>query len=241
VETENVTLAAALIAGLLSFFSPCVFPLVPASLGYLTGVMTQEMGAAKRLPIWLHAAFYVLGFGLVFVLLGATAGLLGGILYPIMPYVVRAGGVLLIIFGLQITGLISIPWLAMDRRLELDRGKPRSYGRSFLVGIVFAAGWTPCVGPVLTAITLLAADSRTAATGALLLAVYALGLGAPFLLVAGMVDVALPLLRKMNHYLRAISVVSGGLLIIMGILLLLGLFEQLVFWLNATFMAPIGS
>jgi cytochrome c-type biogenesis protein len=240
VEAEKVSFAAALIAGLLSFFSPCVLPLVPAYLGYLTGVMANEMRSAKRLPIWVHALFFVLGFGLVFVLLGATAGLLGSILYPIMPYVIRIGGILLIIFGLQTMGVISIPWLAMDRRFELEHGQNRSFGRSFLIGIVFAAGWTPCVGPVLTAITILAADSQTVATGAALLAVYALGLGAPFLAVAGMVDVALPLVHKMNRYLRGISIVSGILLIIMGILLTLGLFEQLVFWLNATLMAPAG-
>lgn len=238
---ERVTLVAALIAGLLSFFSPCVLPLVPAYLGYLTGVLANELGSSKRWPVWLHALFFVLGFGLVFVLLGAAAGLLGGIMYAILPYVIRVGGVLLIIFGLQIMGILSIPWLAMDRRLEWGQAQPRSYGRSFLVGIVFAAGWTPCVGPVLTAITILAADSRTAATGALLLAVYALGLGVPFMAVAGMVDVALPLLRKINRHMRAISIVSGALLILMGILLALGLFEQLIFWLNASFIAPVGS
>jgi cytochrome c-type biogenesis protein len=239
VEVENVTLAAALAAGLLSFFSPCVVPLVPAYLGYLTGIMANEVRSAQRLPIWLHALFFVLGFGLVFVSLGATAGLLGSILYPIMPYVVRVGGVLVVVFGLQVSGLISIPWLAMDRRLELEVAPQRTYGRSFLIGIVFAAGWTPCVGPVLTTITLLAADSRTAVTGALLLAVYALGLGVPFLAVAGLADVALPLLRRLNHYMRIISIISGILLIIMGILLTLGLFEQLVFWLNARFAPPL--
>jgi cytochrome c-type biogenesis protein len=238
-ETGNVSLAAALIAGLLSFFSPCILPLVPAYLGYLTGVMVNEMQSARRLAIWLHALFFVFGFGLVFVLLGAAAGLLGNILYPIMPYIVRVGGVLLIVFGLQITGLISIPWLAMDRRFELDRAQQRSYGRSFLVGIVFAAGWTPCVGPVLTAIMLLAADSQTVVTGAVLLAVYALGLGVPFLAVASLVDVALPLLRRMSRHLRGISIVSGILLIIMGILLMLGLFEQITLWLNATLAAPV--
>jgi len=234
-DVQNVSLAAALVAGLLSFFSPCVLPLVPAYLGYLTGIMANEMQSAKRMPIWLHALSFVLGFGLIFVLAGATAGLMGSILYPILPYVVRVGGILLIIFGLQIMGLISIPWLAMDRRFELNHTQRRSYGRSFLIGIVFAAGWTPCVGPVLTAIMLLAADTQTAATGAVLLAVYALGLGMPFLAVASLVDGALPLLRRASRYVRVISIASGILLIIMGILLTLGLYERLNLWLNATF------
>ena len=199
-EPEGVTLVAALIAGLLSFFSPCVLPLVPAYLGYLTGVLANEMGSAKRLPIWLHALFFVLGFGLVFVLLGASGG--AARRYPVRHSALRhtrrrdtADHLWTTDHGRSYRSP-GWPWTGAWSE---SRAQPRSYGRSFLVGIVFAAGWTPCVGPVLTAITILAADSRTAATGALLLAVYALGLGVPFMAVAGMVDVALPLLRKMNR------------------------------------------
>ncbi len=232
-ETPSVSLTAALIAGLLSFFSPCVLPLVPIYLGYMTGAVTSSLGQTKRLPIVMHALFFVLGFGLIFVLMGAAAGWLGGIIYTWMPYIVKIGGALLIVFGLHMTGLISIPLLNMEKRLELQSGQRRNYWTSFLVGVVFAAGWTPCIGPVLSAILLLAADSQTATTGALLLSVYTLGLGIPFIAVAALIHLAIPALRKAGKWLRIASIVGGVLLIVMGVLLITGLFATLTFWLNS--------
>lgn len=232
-DSQNVTLITALVAGLVSFFSPCVLPLVPVYLGYMTGTAVSNLDQGKRLSTLFHALFFAVGFGLVFVVLGAAAGALGSVIYPIMPYVVKAGGVLLIVFGLHMTGLITIPFLNMEKRLELGSERQRNYWTSFLVGIVFAAGWTPCVGPVLSAILLLAADSQTATAGALLLAIYAVGLGLPFVIVAALIDVALPAMRKLSRYLRVISIVGGALLIVMGFLLLTGLFEQLVWWFNS--------
>ena len=181
----------------------------------------------------IHALLFVLGFGAVFVVLGAAAGLLGGLIYPAMPYVVKIGGLALIVFGLHMTGLVTIPFLNMERRLELGPGRRGSYWSSVVVGLVFAAGWTPCVGPVLSAILLLAADSQTAGRGALLLATYALGLGVPFLLVAALVDAAVPALRRAARVLRIGTVVGGGLLVLMGFLLLTGLYETLVFQFNS--------
>jgi cytochrome c-type biogenesis protein len=232
-DPQNITLAAALLAGLISFFSPCVLPLVPIYLGYMTGTAASGLDRSKRAVTLWHALFFVLGFGLLFVLLGAAAGLLGGLLYRILPYLVKIGGLILIIFGLHMTGLITLPFLAMEKRLEMQTGRTKNYWTSFLVGIIFAAGWTPCVGPVLSGILILAADSATVTRGAALLAVYALGLGVPFLLVAALVDVAVPALRKLNRYLRWISIIGGALLIVMGFLLLTGLFEQIVFWFNS--------
>ncbi len=232
-DPQNVTLTAALIAGLLSFFSPCVLPLVPIYLGYMSGTAVSSLDEAHRLRTLSHALFFVLGFGLLFVVLGAAAGLLGSIIYPLMPYLVKVGGVILIILGLHMAGLITIPFLNMEKRLELGIQPKKNYWTSFLIGIIFAAGWTPCVGPVLTAILMLAANSQTATAGAGLLAVYALGLGLPFLAVAGLVDVAVPALRRLGRYLRIVSATGGALLIGMGFLLLTGMFEQLVFWLNA--------
>ena len=232
-DGQNVTLSAALVAGLVSFFSPCVLPLVPVYLGYMTGTAVSNVEETRRLKTLAHAVFFVLGFGLVFVMLGAAAGLLGSVLYPIMPYLIKIGGVILIVFGLQMMGLVSIPFLNMEKRLELGRGRGKNYWTSFLIGLVFAAGWTPCVGPVLASILLLAAESQTVGVGALLLAVYVLGLGVPFLVVAGLVDVATPALRRMNRHLRAISIIGGILLIVTGFLLLAGLFDTLVFWANS--------
>ena len=232
-DPQNITLTAALVAGLLSFFSPCVLPLVPIYLGYMTGTAVSGLNESQRLRTLGHALFFVLGFGLLFVLLGATAGLLGSLLYPILPYLTKIGGVILIVFGMHMTGLLTIPFLNMEKRIELGEQPRNNYWTSLLIGVIFAAGWTPCVGPVLTAILILAADSQTAASGAGLLAVYALGLGLPFLGVAGLVDVAVPALRRMGRYLRIVSVAGGILLIAMGFLMVTGLFEQLIFQFNA--------
>ncbi|MCD6519462.1 MAG: cytochrome c biogenesis protein CcdA, partial [Anaerolineae bacterium] len=221
---ESVTFPTAFVAGLLSFFSPCILPLVPVYLGYMAGTAASNLGQTKRLRVLGHAFFFVLGFGLVFVLLGAAAGLLGHAIDPIMPYVIKVGGLILIIFGLHMMGMISIPSLNMEKRLEIQEGKQGSYWSSFLIGVVFAAGWTPCVGPVLSAILILAANSQTATTGAGLLAIYAAGLGIPFLLVAGLINAALPLLRRASRYLHIASVIGGILLVLMGFLLLTGLF-----------------
>ncbi|MGM0402012.1 MAG: cytochrome c biogenesis CcdA family protein [Chloroflexota bacterium] len=229
---QHVTFPLALIAGLLSFFSPCILPLVPVYIGYLTGTSVTAFGETRQRNTLLHALFFVLGFGLVFVLLGVAAGLIGQTILPIMPYVVKVGGAVLIIFGLHMTGFISIPLLNLEKRLDLPQ-ESSGYWASALVGMIFAAGWTPCVGPILSAILLMAANSKTAANGALLLTTYTLGLGVPFLITAALVDVALPTLKRMNRHTRLISVIAGGLLIIMGLLLLTGRFEPLLFWLNA--------
>lgn len=228
---EGLSLAAAFVAGLLSFLSPCVLPLVPVYLGYMTGTAAQELGASRRIHTALHAACFVTGFGLIFMLLGLAAGALGNVLYPLMPYITRVGGLVLIVFGLHLMGVFAIPWLNIERRMEWHGQRRGHYGASFLVGVIFAAGWTPCVGPVLAAILILAADTQTALQGALLLFVYAAGLGIPFLIAAGLIDLALPVLRGISRHGRTISLVGGGLLILMGLLLLTHLFQPLSFWL----------
>ena len=228
---QTVTFATALVAGLLSFFSPCVFPLVPVYIGYMTGQVAGK--GSSRLGAFLHALSFVLGFGAVFALLGATAGLLGAVIYPALPYVAKVGGILLLVMGLHMTGAISIPFLNAEKRLEMSGRQPGSYWTSALVGVVFAVGWTPCVGPVLAAILLLAANSQTVTRGAVLLGVYALGLGVPFLLFGGLLDVLAPVLRRIARYLRVFQILGGLLLIIMGFLLLTGLFDRLSALLDA--------
>lgn len=230
-ENQALTLSAALLAGLLSFFSPCVLPLVPVYLAYMTGTAAESATRGARLVTLAHAIAFVLGFGLVFVTLGSAAGLLGRVLAPLMPIIVRIGGLVLIVFGLHMSGLVAIPWLNLERRIDLRGQRPRGYGTSLLIGLVFAAGWTPCIGPVLSAILLLAADSQTALAGAVLLAAYALGLAVPFLVVAALLDVAKPALRRLSRHLRIASIVGGILLVVMGILLVLDLFTAFSFWL----------
>jgi len=228
---ENVTLTAAFVAGLLSFFSPCVLPLVPVYIGYMTGKAADD--EQRRWAPLLHSVAFVIGFGAVFVVLGAAAGLIGGIIYPALPYIVRVGGLILIVLGLHMTGLISIPFLNMEKRMEMGDVRGKGYWSSALIGVIFAAGWTPCVGPVLAAILILAADSQTLIQGALLLAVYALGLGIPFLVFGGLLDVLSPVLRKITRHLRLLQIIGGVLLILMGALMALGLFETISFRLGA--------
>ncbi|MHB9032269.1 MAG: cytochrome c biogenesis CcdA family protein [Anaerolineae bacterium] len=229
--TDQITLIAAFAAGLLSFFSPCVLPLVPVYLGYMAGTAAATSHGSGNLRLFLHAVFYVIGFSLVFVLLGAAAALIGSLSGRLLPVLIRVGGILLIILGLHLCGLIKIPFLYMDKHLEVDRGA-KGYWASFIVGIVFAAGWTPCIGPVLASILLLAANSQTVGHGALLLAVYSLGLGIPFLVAGGLFNLILPLVRKMGRAARVFNYIGGALLIVMGFLLVTGLFTPISYWLS---------
>ncbi|MCE5258223.1 MAG: cytochrome c biogenesis protein CcdA [Chloroflexi bacterium] len=229
---EPVSAVAAFAAGLLSFFSPCVLPLVPIYLGYMAGTASSNANRAGKLHLVIHAAFFVLGFGIIFVLLGAAAGLLGGLLGRILPILVRIGGLILVVLGLHMCELVKIPFLNMDKHLDL--GHPgKGYWASLLVGIIFAAGWTPCIGPVLASILMLAANSQTLQSGALLLGVYSLGLGLPFVATGALFNLALPLIKKMGRWTRVFSIVGGSLLIIMGLLLATGLFTQISNWVNS--------
>lgn len=234
--TSPVSLWVALSAGLLSFFTPCVLPMVPVYLLYLSGTAAGgATGGATGGSRWrtvTHAAFFVVGFGLIFVLGGVGAGMLGRLMPRVIGYVVSVGGLLLIVLGLQMAGLISLPFLNVERRLEI-RGGRSGYWRSFLVGLVFAAGWTPCIGPVLASIFSLAAVSQTAASGALLLGAYSAGIAVPFLAVAALSEAALPLLGRLNRYTPIVSRVGGVFLILMGFLLVTGYYQELMFWLNA--------
>lgn len=219
---SSVGLFAALGAGLISFFSPCVLPLVPAYLGYMTGNAASEMKAADRARTLAHAAVFSLGFGVAFVALGVLAGGLGSLASPFMPYLVRLGGALLVVFGLHMMGLLPWRFLYRDRRLQTGDPASQGYWGSFLVGLVFAIGWTPCVGPVLSGILLLATDAGTLTSGALLLGVYALGFALPFMLVAGLIDVLLPFMGRMGRHSALVSRIGGALLIALGVLLIGG-------------------
>lgn len=232
-DPTPVSLWVALGAGLLSFFSPCVLPMVPVYLLYMTGTAAGASGTGRRPGSLAHAVLFVVGFGLIFTLGGVTAGYLGSVMPRAMGYVVRVGGVLLILSGLHAMGLVSIPFLSMERRLDLGVARGPAHWRSFVVGLVFAAGWTPCVGPVLTSIFSLAAVSQTAATGAALLAAYSAGLGVPFLVVAALSEVAAPALRRLGRHGGALSVASGAFLLVMGFLLLTGHWQALTLWLNS--------
>jgi cytochrome c-type biogenesis protein len=219
-------LGIAFLAGLLSFFSPCILPLVPVYIGYLTGRSVTGGGSNWRYRI-LHAMVFVLGFGAVFVALGATAGLLGQVLTHYLSVLVQVGGLLLIVLGMHMAGLLKLPGLDAQRSLASGRTARPGFGTSLLLGGLFALGWTPCVGPVLAAVLMLAADAQTVSQGSALLAMYALGLGLPFVAVAAALEALMPVLRRVNRYSRWISVGSGALLILLGFLMLTGLYGAL--------------
>ncbi|MGC8837924.1 MAG: cytochrome c biogenesis CcdA family protein [Anaerolineae bacterium] len=216
---EQISALLAVAAGLLSFLSPCVLPLVPGFIGYLGGASVRAEG---RVPWWrtfLHAASFVAGFSAVFIALGAGVGQLGALLYNVLPWLQKVGGALLILLGLHTAGLLKVPALFQERRLHLTVRPEWGYLSSLLMGVFFSAGWTPCVGPVLAGILLLASQEQTAARGAFLLSAYSLGLGVPFLAVGAAFGPLSGWLRRLNRHLHLVSVVSGLLLIGIGLLI----------------------
>lgn len=234
-NTSNITLPLALLAGLLSFLSPCVLPLVPAYLGYLSSTTVSQTGEAQstRFATFLHTLFFVLGFSVIFVVVwGGAATLIGQLLNQHIYTLQKIGGIVVIVFGLHTVGVVKIPLLYFEARAEMKARPELGYLSSFLIGLVFAAGWTPCIGTVLSAILLLAADAGTAGQGLLLLAVYSLGLGLPFLLVGGAFETISPWLRRLNRHVRVVSVVSGVFLIAVGVAIYAG-------WLS--YLARFGT
>lgn len=216
-----IALGAAAGAGVLSFASPCVVPLVPAYLGYLSGATVSAEGqlVGDRRKVVAHALLFVLGFALVFVALGASVGLIGYALLQNLTLVQKIGGIILVILGLHMLRLLHLPFLNRTFQIDPHRiGARRGYGKSLIVGAIFAAGWTPCVGVVLSGILALAAASATVGQGALLLAAYSAGLGLPFVLAAMALERARGWLRQLNRRARLVETVSGLMLVGMGLL-----------------------
>jgi cytochrome c-type biogenesis protein len=243
VELSLIGFATAFAAGAISFLSPCVLPLVPGYVSFVAGSSLEEMrdGAAPRLQSATLALTFVLGFTLVFVALGASATALGGLL---LSYKVQLGviaGVIVILFGLHLLGLTPLRLMNQEARFHLDLAGGRALS-AFLLGIVFAFGWTPCIGPVLGAILTLSASTADVAKGSLLLAVYSLGLGLPFLLAALFTGALLARIKALGRAGRALQRVAGGLLLAMGLLMVTGQLEVIAYWLLETFpaLANIG-
>jgi cytochrome c-type biogenesis protein len=229
-EPGALGVAVAFAAGLLSFLSPCVLPLVPSYIGFLTGMTVPEMSERRRTAL-LHGLCFVAGFSLVFILLGASATALGRALNYYQIWLQRIGGLLIIAFGLVCLGVIKVDFLTQERRVHLEQ-KPVGYLGSALVGMAFGAGWTPCIGPVLGAILGLAATSGEVSRGMLLLAFYSAGLAVPFLIAAVAVESFLGWFQRFRRYLPWVMRVSGALLVFVGILLVSGEFTRLAGWLQ---------
>ena len=235
----EVSLIAAFIAGLITFLAPCTLPLVPGYLGFISGVSSKDLNnpeIARRLKwrIFLNGVFFTLGFSLVFILLGTLIGLLGAQLTVYQVWLNRIGGLFIMFFGLFLLDFIKIPFLQTEHRLKhlklpsfIKKGKPTS---SFILGSAFATGWTPCVGPVLGAMLTLSATLDGVLQGTLLLAVFSLGLAIPFWVIALGIGSAAQYIEKAAPYLRAISIIGGIFLILLGILLFLGKLGLLLSW-----------
>jgi cytochrome c-type biogenesis protein len=238
-EPAGLGLFVAFFAGLLSFLSPCVLPLVPSYVGFLTGMTLTEMSGRRRIAV-IHALLFVAGFSLVFVLLGASATALGSALRYYQVWIARVGGVLVILFGLLCLGVVKVGFLEQERRLQLQ-DKPVGYLGSALVGIAFGAGWTPCIGPVLGAILSLAATTESVSRGMVLLGVYSAGLAVPFLLAAVAVESFLEWFQRFRRFLPWVMRVSGVLLIFVGLLMATGQFTRLAGWLQGLTPALIRN
>lgn len=230
-STAPLSAGIAFLAGLVSFVSPCVLPLVPAYLSLLTGESLENLregqrAAARALP---HAAAFIAGFMLVFIVLGLTASELGALLGAHRHLIAEIGGVIVIVLGLQMMGMLRpIPLFMRDTRAQVVRER-RTLWTSFLVGVAFAAGWTPCIGPILAAILALASQQHNGAAAFLLLC-YSLGLAVPFLLVAAAVDAILPWLAKMRRALGVVEFVAGLFLVAVGFVLVNDAFLNVAGW-----------
>ena len=220
--TESISYSAALIAGLLSFFSPCILPLIPAYFTFITGFsldeLTEARGTRVRVRIILSTLSYVLGFSMIFILMGASASFLGGAIFEYRDWIRIIGGVAIILFGIHMTGLLRFKALEFERRLNIQK-KPLHFLGTFIVGMAFGAGWSPCIGPLLGSILIVAGNQDTVAQGIGLLSVYAAGLAIPFLVLSIFIDSLITLIKKVSWSIKYINMTAGVLLLILGLLL----------------------
>ncbi len=240
--TGSVGFAAAFIAGFLSFLSPCVLPLIPSYISYITGItfgeLTREAPPGRiRFLTAAHSLIFILGFTLVFMLLGLSLTFAGGLILQHRQVISKVGGVIIIIFGLSITGVINLAFLQKEKKIEI-KSKPVGYFGSFLIGSTFALGWTPCVGPLLASILLLSSTEKDIVRGAMLLLSYSLGLALPFFFSSILINNFLAYFKAIKKYLRVISVITGIFLIIVGVLIFTNSFGALAGWFEGLFSRP---
>jgi len=233
---ENVTLIAAFAAGFLSFVSPCVLPLIPGYISFVSGVSVEEMKAdaapaTSRLQVFLTSLAFVIGFSLVFIALGASATAIGKFMFAKLPLLSKIAGVILIIFGLHTMGVFRLAFLDTEKRVHSQR-KPAGPLGAMLVGVAFAFGWTPCIGPILGGILAIAGSKNSVGEGILLLAVYSLGLGIPFLLTSLAINQFFGAAKKIRRYYHGIELASGVLLIAIGVLIITGQLTIIVRYLQ---------
>jgi len=227
------TVMIALAAGVLSFLSPCVFPLIPAYVSHLTGsAVHQNKINVDRKRLLLHSLFFIVGFSAIFIVMGASASVAGQLFAEYRDLVQKLSGLLIIVFGMQMIGWLNLRFL--NRNSSWGTGRLQSMGgtlKSFLTGLAFGAGWTPCVGLALSSILLMAGSSDTMWSGVLMLAVYSAGLGIPFILISFALTYSMGILKKMNRFVPVLSKVNGVIFLALGLLLFTGQMERIGAWL----------
>lgn len=228
--TDSIGLPLAFLAGLLSFLSPCVLPLIPSYVSFITGLSLDDVGSRRWVALS-HAVMFVLGFTVIFVLLGASATAVGTLLNYHRIWLERVGGVLIVVFGLYLLGVLRWGALARERRVHLQ-DKPLGYLGSALVGLAFGAGWSPCIGPILGAVLTYTSATATLGQGIVLLLVYSLGLGVPFLLAALAIDRFLAWFQRYRRLIPVVTRVAGAMLVLVGILLASGYYTAMAGWLS---------
>jgi cytochrome c-type biogenesis protein len=219
-QAASIGIGVSFAAGVLSFLSPCVLPLIPSYVSFITGMGLEDVRHSRRITL-VHSLLFVTGFTLIFLALGATATVLGRVLFVYRDWVGRVGGVLVIVLGLYLLGVFQLGALARERRVHVAE-KPLGYLGTVLVGMAFAAGWTPCIGPILGGVLTYTASSADLERGLVLLLAYSLGLAVPFLLSALMIDRFMAAFRRHRGALVWVSRVSGALLVVVGVLMLTG-------------------
>jgi cytochrome c-type biogenesis protein len=233
---DNVSVLYAFGAGLFSFLSPCVLPLVPGYISIISGFSLDQLKAHEKdssllRTVLMNSIMFIIGFSVTFVLLGATASWIGQLLLSRMRLLGKLAGLLLIVFGIHLTGLVKIKFLYRDKRFH-NVEKPRGMLGAFILGLAFAFGWTPCIGPILASIMAIASTKETVSQGMFLLAVYSAGLGIPFLLTSIALNKFLGFYGRFKRHFHAVEVVSGGLVIVVGLLILTGSLTRLATWFS---------
>jgi cytochrome c-type biogenesis protein len=219
--TEAVSFPAAFLAGLLSFFSPCVLPLIPAYFTFITGYSLEELTEGNieiRKKVILSTISFVLGFSVVFILMGGSASYLGGLIYKYKNLIRIIGGVLIIILGIHLTGVFRIRSLEFEKRIQIQK-KPLHFLGTFIIGMAFGAGWSPCIGPLLGSILIVAGSQETIGQGMVLLGVYSAGLALPFVIISVFINFLLVFMKRASRVLKYVNVVAGILLILVGLVL----------------------
>jgi len=237
---ENPTFLAAFAAGVLSFISPCVLPLIPGYLSYISGLTLDEMqgtgdtamsfGAARR-RVLAASIFFILGFSFVFICFGAAASVVGQYMLERQRLLAKIAAVIVIVFGLHTMGVLRIGWLYSEKRVQVEK-KPTSLFGAFFVGLAFAFGWTPCIGPILAGILAIAGTQQTVGQGVQLLAVYSAGLGLPFLLTAFAINQFFTVFKRIRKHYHLIEIISGLLLVLIGLLIFTNRFTLIAKWLT---------